>query len=280
MGAIFTCLNSRAVHLELATSLESDCFINVLRRFMNRRGPPRCIYSDNGTNFVEAEREIREAIDNWNQKQTQNELLQKGCQWVFQPPKASHASGVWERLIRNTRTAMKAILKESLVDEEVLATVLTEVESILNSRPLCAACDDPNDYEPLSPNHLLLHRAVHTLPPGSFVKEDVFARKKWRQTQVLADHFWKRWSKEYIPALQERQKWQKLRRNAEIGDLVLLVDECLPRGQWRMGRVVRVVHGRDGLVRTVEVKTGASTSLVRPIQKLCLLEESGNPYKD
>ena len=134
-GAIFTCLNSRAVHLELATSLESDCFINVLRRFMNRRGPPRCIYSDNGTNFGGAEREIREAIDHWNQKQIQDELLQKGCQWIFQPSKASQASGVWERLIRSTRTAMKAILKESLVDEEVLATVLTEVESILNSRP-------------------------------------------------------------------------------------------------------------------------------------------------
>lgn len=164
------------------------------------------IYSDNGTNFVGAEREIREAIDNWNQKQIQDELLQKGCQWIFQPPKASHASGVWGRLIRSTRTAMKAILKESLVEEEVLATVLTEVESILNSRLLFAVSDDPNDYEPLTPNHLLLQRAVHALPPGSFVKEDVLARKKWRQTQVLADRFWKRWLKEYIPAIQERHK--------------------------------------------------------------------------
>ena len=279
-GALFTCLNSRAVHLELATSLESDCFINVLRRFISRRGPPKCIYSDNGTNFVGAEREIREAIDDWNQKQIQDELLQKGCQWKFQPPKASHASGVWERLIRSTRTALKATLGKSLVDEEVLATAFTEVESILNSRPLCAASDDPNDCEPLTPNHLLLQRAVYTLPPGSFVKEDVFARKKWRQVQILADHFWKRWLKEYIPALQERQKWQRPRRNAEVGDLVLLVDESLPRGQWRMGRVIKAVCGRDGLVRTVEVKTGALTSLVRPVQKLCLLEESGNLCRD
>ena len=88
----------------------------------------------------------------------------------------------------------------------MLATVLTEVESILNSRLLFAVSDDPNDYEPLTPNHLLLQRAVHALPPGSFVKEDVLARKKWRQTQVLADRFWKRWLKEYIPAIQERHK--------------------------------------------------------------------------
>ena len=273
---IFTCMNSRAVHLELASSLESDCFINVLRRFMHRRGPPKVLYSDNEANFVGAQREIRQAIKNWNQKQIEDELLQKGCQWIFQPPKASHASGVWERLIRSTRAALRAILGESLADEEVIATVFNEVESILNSRQLCATSDYPNDCEPLIPNHLLLQRAVHALPPGSFVKEDIFVRKKWRQVQIFADHFWKRWLKEYMPALQERQKWQRPRRNAEVGDLVLLMDECLPRGQWHLGRVIRVVPGRDGLVRTVEVRTATTTSLVRPIQKLCLLEESAN----
>ena len=108
------------------------------------------------------------------------------------------------------------------------------------------------------------------------MKEDIFARKKWRQVQILGDHFWKRWLKEYVLALQERQKWQRPRRNAEVGDLVLLVDECLPRGQWRLGRDIRVVPGMDGLVRTVEVRTGTTTSLVRPIQKLRLLEEAAN----
>ena len=191
-GAIFACLNSRAVHQVLACSLESDCFIYVLRRFINRKGPPKSIYCDNRTNSIGAEREIREAIEDWDQKQILDELSQKGCQWIFQPPKASHANGVWERVIRNTRTAMKAIHKERLVDEEVSATVLTEVEATLiigYSRPLCAVSNDPYDLEPLSPNQQLLHRAVHSLPPGSFVKEDVLVTKKWRQTQVLEDHF-------------------------------------------------------------------------------------------
>ena len=124
-GALLTCLNSRAVHLELATSLESDDFINVLRRFINRRDPPKFMYSDNGTNFVGAEREMREAIANWNE-----EHIQRGCQWKFQTPKASHASGAWERLIHSVRTALRAILGAKLVKEEVLATLLTEVESI------------------------------------------------------------------------------------------------------------------------------------------------------
>ena len=181
-GAIFTCMNSRAVHLELASSLETDCFINVLRRFINRRGTPESIHSDNGTNFVGAEKEIKEAICCWNQQQIQEELLQRGCKWVFQPPKASHASGVWERLIRSTKTALKSILGEGLVDKEVLVTLLTEIESRLNSRPLCPVSDDLNDCEPLTPNHLQLQRQIKTLPPGVFVKEDVYLRKKWRET--------------------------------------------------------------------------------------------------
>ena len=114
-------------------------------------------------------------------------------------------------IMAKSHCAFRAILGNSLVDEEVLATVLTEVEAILNSQPLCAASDDPDDQEPLTPNHLLLQKAVHNLPPGSFVKEDLLSRKKWRQAQILADHFWKRWLKEYILSLQERQKWQKLR---------------------------------------------------------------------
>ena len=112
------------------------------------------------------------------------------------------------------------------------------------------------------------------------MKEDILVRKKWQQAQILADHFWKRWLKEYVPALQERQKWHRPRRNTEVGDLVLLVDEPLPRGQWRMDRVIKVVSGRDGLVQTVEIKTEASKSLVRPIQKLCLLEELRNLSHD
>ena len=117
--------------------------------------------------------------------------------------------------------------------------------------------------EPLTANHLLLQqKAVHVLPPGVFVREDKFARRMWRQAQVLADHFWKRWLREYVSGLQERQKRQRPRRNAEIGDLVLIVDDFLPRGQLGMGRVIKAVPRRDGLVRAVVVKMDASTTLV------------------
>ena len=161
-------MNSRAIHLELATSLESDCFIIVFRVFVDKRGSPKFMYSDNGANFVGTGREIRQAIENWNKRQIKDELLQKGCHWVFQPPKASHASGMWKRLIGSTRTALKAMLRESLVKEDVLAAVLTKVEATLNYRPICTISDDPKDLQPLTPNHLFLHRTLSALPPGTF----------------------------------------------------------------------------------------------------------------
>ena len=117
------------------------------------------------------------------------------------------------------------------MEENVLATVPTDVEATLNWRPLCAVSDDPNDLQPLTPNHLLVQRTVSALPPGTFVKGDMLSRKKWRQTQILADHFWRRWLKEYVPALQERQKWHRARGNAQAGDLLLVVDQDLPRGK-------------------------------------------------
>ncbi|KAL9977579.1 hypothetical protein ACROYT_G014998 [Oculina patagonica] len=141
-GCIFVCMTSRAVHLELAQSLETDAFIMVLRRFLNTRGNVKQLRSDNGTNFIGAERELREAIDQWNHRQIEDELRDRDCEWVFHPPGASHMSGVWERLIRGVKRSMKAILGERLIDEEVLRTVLSEAQGIANSRPLCPNSDD------------------------------------------------------------------------------------------------------------------------------------------
>ncbi|KAL0178992.1 hypothetical protein M9458_024434, partial [Cirrhinus mrigala] len=98
-GVIFTCLAIRAVHLEVASSLDTDSFINALRRFIARRGQVRELRSDNGTNFVGAERELKAAIEQWNHMQITDFLLQKGIKWSFNPPAGSHHGGSWERLI-------------------------------------------------------------------------------------------------------------------------------------------------------------------------------------
>lgn len=275
-GVLFTCLSIRAIHIEVASSLDTDSFINALRRFTARRGQVLELRSDNGTNFVGAERELREAMESWNHTLINNTLLQKGINWVFNPPTGSHHGGVWERLIRSVRKVLNSTLKLQTLDEESLHTVLCEAEAIVNSRPITKASTDPNDLEPLTPNHLLLLKIMPSLPPGQFKKEDIYARRRWKQVQYISDLFWKRWIKEYLPLLQERQKWSGIKRNFQTGDIVLIVDDSAPRNSWLTGRIVQTLPDRRGLVRQVRIRTKTSY-LDRPITKICLLQEAEEP---
>ena len=178
--------------------------------------------------------------------------------------------GVWERQIRSIRRVMNAILKNAVLDDERLATVFCEAESIINSRPITRASDCPDDAEPLTPNHLLLLRDGKRLPPGVFTMKDIYTRR-WRHAQHLANRFWWRWVHEYIANIQHRQKWLEPSKNICVGDIVLVCDEITPRHQWPMGRIVEVHAGPDKLVRSATIKTQSSV-LKRPVTKLCVLE--------
>ncbi len=153
---------------------------------------------------------------------------------------------------------------------EKLNTLFCEVEAVVNSRPLTYLSDDPGECEALTPNHLLLLKSRSEPLHPDCSKADTY-RRRWKHVQVLADLFWKRWRQEYLPSLMLRQKWIDPERNFSIGDLVLLVDENAPRKTWPLGRILQIIPGQDGLVRTVEVKVQHG-SLVRPVTKLCLLE--------
>ncbi|XP_028406775.1 uncharacterized protein LOC114529217 [Dendronephthya gigantea] len=272
-GVLFTCLSIRAIHIEVASSLETGSFINALRRFIARRGQPEVIRSDNGGNFVKGEKELREAVKEWNQSQIHDFLLQRNIKWLFNPPTGSHHGGVWERCIRTTRKVIQGIIKEQVLDDEGINTLMCEVEAIVNGRPITKLSDDPQDMEPLTPNHLLLLRGGPTLPPATLSNQDIYGRR-WRQIQYLADVFWRRWTKEYLPSLQKRQKWNKEERNFKKNDIVLVLDDKTPRNSWPMGRVLEVYPNRnDGLVRSVRLKTKTS-ELTRPVTKIVLLEEA------
>lgn len=272
-GCIFTCLASRAVHIEVAHSLDTDSFICALQRFMSRRGRPKLIRSDNGTNFKGGDRELREALIEWNNQKITEFLHQRDVEWVYNPPGASHMGGVWERLIRSVRQILRALLKEQLVSDETLMTTLTETERILNDRPLTAVSDDPYDLNALTPSQILLLKGNQSLPPGLFSKKDSYPVRRWRQAQYLANLFWRRWIREYLPTLQVRQKWFKTRRNFKTGDLVLIINDNLPRGQWPLGRIIETFPDKHGLVRAVKVRT-ATACLTRPVTCLCFLEAS------
>ena len=169
---------------------------------------------------------------------------------------------------------MNALLKQQILDDEGLSTLMCEVESIVNGRPITKVSDDPRDLHALTPNHLLLLRAGTSIPPGVFTEKDNYSCRRWRQVQYLSNLFWRRWTREYLPSLQQRQKWHKVQGNLAINDIVLLMDESLPRSGWPLGRVLEVYYNqRGGLVRSAKVKT-RSKELVRPINKIVLLESS------
>jgi hypothetical protein len=274
-GLIFTCMTTRTVPFEVTHGLDTDSFLCGISRFIARRGKPELIRSDNGGSFVRGEKEIREGIGKWNQNAIHEHLLQKNIKWIFNPPLGSHHGGIWERCIRSARRILNSLLQQQTVDDECLSTLMCEVENIMNGRPITRVSDDHTDFEALTPNHLLLFRDVSSMPLGTFNKDDMFHRRRWRQMQYMADLFWKRWLHEYLPLLQKRQKWNTPKDNLKIGDIVLLVDNTVSRNCWPLGRVVCVLPNRDGLVRRVRVKS-KSSELERPIDKLILLDSVHN----
>ena len=271
---LYTCLTMRAVHLEIIHSLEADAFLNSLIRFIARRGSPRKIRSDNGTNFVGGSKEINESIQEWNNNiKLQEELLVRNIEWEFNPPSSSNFGGVWERMIRTTRKVFSVTLRNQVLTDEKLQTFACEAEGIINNRPLTPVSEDPRDYKALTPRDLLHIPNGFVSSPGEFVKEDVF-RKAWRHVQFLVDDFWRRWLLEYLPTLQPRSKWLTTQGNIkvhEVNDLVLVKDESVPRNSWPLARVIETHPSKDNLVRTVKVKTSTG-EYTRPVNKLCLLE--------
>ena len=279
-GLIFTCLASRAIHLETLNKMDTDSFINGLRRFMCRRGKVRQLFSDQGTNFVGAKNEFLSAL---NENVVHSFLLKNDCEMVdfkFNVPCASHMGGAWERLIRSVRAVLSSLLRSqgTQVDDETLRTLFTEAENIVNSRPLTVEnISDPDSLEPITPNHLLnlKPRSVQP-PPGMFSQPDVYSKKRWRRVQYLSEQFWQRWKREYCALHTQRKKWSKVQRNLQVGDVVLLCEDDSSRIQWPLGRIVKVYPSSDELVRKVQVlvmRNGRRTYLDRPIQKLILIVE-------
>ena len=287
-GVIFSCMVIRAIHLEIAHSLNTDSFLNSMRRFMCRRGCVEEVFCDNGTNLVRGQKELKLSIDQWNKQKIEEFFKQRNISWSFNPPSASHFGGHYERQIRSVRKILWSVLSEQnlRLNDENLYTIMCEAESVLNSRPLTPVSEDVTSFDALTPNHLLLFDAGVTLPPGVFTKSNSILDRKWRQVQYLVNLFWVRWRKEYLSLLYQRQKWTEVKKSLLPGDLVLVVDILLPRNQWCMGRVESVNKGKNGVVRSAYVRVakhkyekdrGTNCSLIlRPITKLILLQSEEN----
>ena len=210
----------------------------------------------------------------------------QGCEWIFNPPRASHFGGAWERqigTIRRVLDAMFAELGSAQLTHEVLVTLMAEVSAIVNARPISAIPTDTDEPQPLSPSMLLtLKTRPLGPPPGTFVPPDVYARRRWRRVQYLADQFWIRWRREYLQNIQTRTKWEEPKRNLHAGDVVLVKEEGAYRNDWPIGRVTEAIRSDDGQVRKAQVemfREGKKKTFLRPIKELILLVPTGPESK-
>ena len=257
--------------------MDADAFLLALRRFVARRGRPKEILSDCGTNFRGAERELREAFAAM-EPQLKEQLTEYQIDFRFNPPNAPHFGGVWEREVRSIKAGLQVAVGSQAVSEDVLHTTLVEVEGILNSKPLGYVSADVADPDPITPNILLMGRRDAVLPQVAYVPSGI-GRRRWRHCQVLVDQFWIQYIRSYLPTLQTRQKWQRSSSNVTVDSVVLIMDPSLPRAQWPIGRIIKTVTSQDGCIRTAEVLVKGKV-YTRPVARLIQLPALKDDIKD
>lgn len=273
--AVFVCLSTRAVHLELSEDLSSRSFIEVFQRFTAIRGPCNKIYSDNGTNFVGAEGELRDMLHSWDGFLAGDMLRHLNVEWVFNAPAAPHRGGLWEAAVRSMKHHLYRTVGAHAFAVEGFRTFLAKIGAILNSRPLVATTDDATDLVALTPGHFLCGGPMVQLMGECLHEMPLAELERWAQQQKLLQQFWHRWKEEYLMELQRRPKWAQLQKEIKVGDVVLISKEMTPPTMWKMGRIIKTHAGLDGIVRTATIKT-AHGEYVRPIQRLCVLPFEAN----
>lgn len=162
------------------------------------------------------------------------------------------------------------MVNEKMLSFEELATLLCQIESVLNSRPLCPLSSDPSDLNALTPAHFLIGEPTNCLQEENLLDVNINRLNRWKSIEKLKQHFWRRWYREYLNRLQARPKWLNSKPNAKVGDLVLIVDDRCGPGQWILGRIQEVHPGDDGRVRVVSILS-KNKIIKRPISKICFL---------
>ncbi|XP_055641202.1 uncharacterized protein LOC129778361 isoform X1 [Toxorhynchites rutilus septentrionalis] len=263
--AVFTCLAVRAVHLEVVPSLSTQSCLMAIRRFCCKRGVPQEIFSDNGTCFVGADNVLMKINSD-----CATSITSATTAWHFNPPAAPHMGGIWERMVRSVKEAMKTLDDGRTVSDEVLQTTLAEAEDMINTRPLTYMPQDSAEDEAITLNHFL--RGLVTT--ADLIVQPLNAaqalRDTYKRSQYLANRMWERWSKEYLPTINRRTKWFEEQKPLQVNDLVFIVDGKT-RKSWIRGIVEELHPGSDGRVRQALVRTARGVYR-RPVANLAVLE--------
>ncbi|PFX31375.1 hypothetical protein AWC38_SpisGene3829 [Stylophora pistillata] len=287
---IFICASSRMTHLDLTGDLSTNEFFQTFLRMISTRELWRTIWSDNAKMFKRADHEIQQLFtqgssvikglwDRIDQEELQAKLTSKGIKWKFIVERSPWHGGWWERLVRSMKEPLRKILSKALLSHQELATILTRIEAVINSRPLTTVSYDIRDLTPMTPAHLAIERSLFSLP--DFVDEvsskKSTTRQRYLYQQKLINHFWQRWRREYLLQLSVRNKWVNEQPALKTGDVVPISEDKVSRGKWPIGRVERLLPGKDSLICIVVLKTKKGP-LRRPVQRLQRLDASNTQF--
>lgn len=189
--AVFVCLSTKALHLELVSDLTTDAFLAALRRFTSRRGICAKVFSDNGKNFVGANRQLRELRDFFEAEASKiiTDASAEGIEWSFNPPYSPHMGGLWEAAVKSLKHHLQRIVGTASLTFEELSTTITQIEAVLNSRPLSPMSNDPSDLSVLTPGHFLVGGSLKAVPEPSLITIQEGRLSRWQRLQQLFNTF-------------------------------------------------------------------------------------------
>ena len=266
--AVFKCMVTGAIHLEVVTDLSTNAFLAALDRFVSRRGLCHEMFSDNGKNFEGANNELMKVVHSQSLEVAQW-CCAKNIKWRFTAPMAPHAGGIYESAVKSMKHHLNRLLVARYTLEQ-MSTLLCKIEAVLNSRPLTALSSDPNDLEALTPGHFLIGRALVGRPTQLLLDVPSNRLQYWSGLQQVHQEFWKSWYSDYLKTLQTRPcKFRNL-VSYKVDDLVLLMENNVPPMKWLLGRISGILRSKGDIPRVVTVRTKSGLKQ-RQVQYLCPL---------
>ena len=276
--ALFTCATTRALHLEIVPNLSCEAFLLCLKRFVSRRGVPNLIVTDNAKTFKAASKRLTNIFKS---AAVNHYLVRHNIKWKYNLAKAPWWGGFYERLIKGVKLCLKKNVGKSRLSYDELQTIVSEIEGVLNSRPLTYLYSNELE-EPLTPSQLVIGKRLLNMPEYTSEEEDFSnetpndARKREQYLSKVMAHYWRRWKREYLVDLREYQRMQwRTRHRPEIskGDVVTIENEHnRNRLLWKLGKVEELIKGRDNVIRGARVRLANGNFIDRPLQKLFPLE--------
>uniref|UniRef100_A0A1I8AFR5 Integrase catalytic domain-containing protein n=1 Tax=Steinernema glaseri TaxID=37863 RepID=A0A1I8AFR5_9BILA len=296
---MITCMSTRAIHLEMVFDMTTLSFLSAFRRFISRRGCPRSILSDNAAQLKLASKTMADIFtDVINDPEVTTYCTSKRIQWNFTTEHAPWQGGMYERMIGLVKETMRSAIGRKFLSPDEYHTTLLEVEAAVNSRPLTYQHGDEDSRAVLRPVDFLnpgakiglpTHRSASDdgdpdyIPPGAESREQLL--QIYDQTTAKLDRAWDYFREHYLKSL--RMRAQLIHRGSKhhehaiprVGEVVIVQDDNLPRGEWKVARVTEVVKSQDHEIRTAKIRLPSSRIVARPLNQLYPLETS-TPTED